>query len=37
MVQDVVSKRARSAAELEDSNIQEMNTDVADDCSAFEQ
>jgi hypothetical protein len=37
MVQDVVSKCARSAAELEDFNIQEINTNVTDDCSAIEQ
>jgi hypothetical protein len=37
MVQNVVLKCASSAAELEDFNVQEMNTDVADDCSAFEQ
>jgi hypothetical protein len=37
MVQDVVSKCARSAAELEDFNVQEMNTDITDDCSAVEQ
>jgi hypothetical protein len=36
MVQDVVSKCARSAAQLEDFNVQ-MNTDITDDCSAVEQ